>query len=160
MYIIQTDKRLKAQIRFLGTKPVPGDLDVYCREFYRIPDLVTFVVDVGEYTVLPDIFVKPFPMVSEMVMEVMELYRIQLPFRRVVLSARNSGEYRRYFLVCPDEDTETIFRDFQLRRAGEDTIQCTASLDFVESILRRGGKGIEIMRTGEREGGSALWDKS
>ncbi len=144
MFIIQTDKRLMDRIRFLDTKPVSWDLDVYCREFYRLPDLITFIVDVGEYVVLPDIFVKPFPLVSETVMELMELYRIQLPFRRVVLSVRSSKEYKRYFLVCPDDKTETIYRDFQLKRVLEDTIQCTASLDFVESILRRGGRGIEI----------------
>ena len=144
MFIIQTDKRLMDRIRFLDTKPVSWDLDVYCREFYRLPDLITFIVDVGEYVVLLDIFVKPFPLVSETVMELMELYRIQLPFRRVVLSVRSSKEYKRYFLVCPDDKTETIYRDFQLKRVLEDTIQCTASLDFVESILRRGGRGIEI----------------
>ena len=136
MFIIQTDKRLMDRIRFLDTKPVSWDLDVYCREFYRLPDLITFIVDVGEYVVLPDIFVSPFPLVSETVMELME------PLGGNCLPSL--PEYKRYFLVCPDDKTETIYRDFQLKRVLEDTIQCTASLDFVESILRRGGRGIEI----------------
>ena len=62
-----------------------------------------------------------------------------------MITVRNSKEYKWYFLLYIDEITVPLFRDFELRIDSQKKIKCTISLDFAESILRRGAKGIELM---------------
>lgn len=143
-FLVQTDKTIIDRINFYNTEIIPKSLDAYIKQFYSLPDTLTLSVEMKENTVFPDIFLKPYPMVSEMVMRVMRMYRVELYHRRVVLAVRNSKEYKRYFLLYIDEKTVPLFRDFELKRSSKESVKCIISLDFAESILKRNARGIEL----------------
>lgn len=145
MFIVQPDKTIMDRIYFCDLAGIPKNLDNYLKQFYQLPDILTLPIQLDENTVLPDIFLKPYPMVSDMVMQVMKMYRAEMFSRRVVLTVKNSKEYKRYFLLYIDEKTVSLFRDFELKRDSKETIKCTISLDFAESILRRDAKGIKLV---------------
>ncbi len=145
MFIVQPDKTIIDRIHFYNPVDIPKNLDNYLKQFYQLPDILTLRVQMDENTAFPDIFLKPYPMVSDMVMQVMRMYRMEIFSRRVMITVRNSKEYKWYFLLYIDEITVPLFRDFELRIDSQKKIKCTISLDFAESILRRGAKGIELM---------------
>lgn len=145
MFLIQTDKTILDRIIFCDTSMIPKNLDTYIKQFYSLPDSITLPVKLMENTVLPDLFLKPYPMVSEMVMQVMKMYRVEPFYRRVVITVPGSKEYKRYFLLYIDEKTASLYRDFELKRSSKETIKCTISIDFAESILRRNARGIELI---------------
>lgn len=144
MFIVQTDKTVMNRIHFCDMAGIPKNLDNYLKQFYSLPDIVTLPIEMNENTVFPDIFLKPYPMVSEMVMQVMRMYRVEMFYRRVVMAVRNHGEYKRYFLLYIDEKAVPLFRDFEFKRSTKETFKCAIGLDFAESILKRNAKGIEL----------------
>lgn len=143
-YNVQTDKRLMDRIDFCDTASIPKKLDNYIKGFYKLPNIVTITVNIGEYTPFPDIILKPFPMVSKLIMDVMHLYRIYPYYRNVILSVRGSNEYKQYFLLYIDQKSVMLYNDFKIKMISEDKLQCVISLEFSESILRRNAMGIEL----------------
>lgn len=148
MFSVQADKEMVNRIDFYNTAVIPTNLDTYIKRFYALPDSVIIPIDMKEHAVFPDIFLKPYPMVSEIVMDVMRMYRVEPFFRRVILSARNRDEYKQYFLLYVDEKTIPLFRDFEIKRTSKNELTCIISLDFAESILRRGTRGIVLSEIG------------
>jgi len=153
MFLVQTDKDMVNRIDFLNTAIIPTNLDTYMKRFYTLPDSMVIPIDMKENCVFPDILLRPYPMVSEMIMDVMRMYRVEPFFRKVLLSVRNSDEYKQYFLLYVDEKTISLFRDFEIRRKPDtkNGLNCIISLDFAESILRRGAQGIVLSEIDETE---------
>lgn len=145
MFLMQTDKEIIDRITFYNTVVLPKNMEVYINQFYNLPDILNLSIEMRENTVLPDVFLKPYPMVSGMIMQVMRMYRVELSFRKVVINVRNSKEYKQYFLLYVDEKTVSLFRDFELKRSLKEGVECIISLDFAESILRRNARGIELI---------------
>jgi len=153
MFLVQTDKDMVNRIDFLNTAIIPTNLDTYMKRFYTLPDSMVIPIDMKENSVFPDILLRPYPMVSEMIMDVMRMYRVEPFFRKVLLSVRNSDEYKQYFLLYVDEKTISLFRDFEIKRKPDtkNGLNCIISLDFAESILRRGAQGIVLSEIDETE---------
>lgn len=151
MFSLRTEEEVLTKIDFIDTHIIPKNLDSYIKKFYAFPDPITLSVKMGKYTGFPDIFLKPYPMVSEMLMDVMRMYRIEPFFKRVMLDDRNSGEFKIYYLLYVDEESVSIYQDFQLKRSQEDELTCLISLDFAESILRRDAQGIQLLEWNEEE---------
>lgn len=145
MLCIQTDRRILKEIQFLDTTILPRTLELYQKQFYQLPDIFSLPVRMGEFTVFPDLITKPYPMVSEMIMQVMEMYRIILFYRKVLLTDDRNGQHQMYYLLCPDKKIISLFRDFALKEISGESFQCTISLAFAESILRRNAHGIELL---------------
>lgn len=152
MFLVQTDQSVVNAINFLNAGIIPKKPEIYKKKFHTLPNTFMLPVRMGEFTIFPDIFTVPYPMVSEMVMEVMRLYRVEPFFRKVTLSDENSEQYKTYFLLYIDEESKTLFQDFVLRRTPEGAVNCIVSLDFAESILRRGAHGIAMKVLTEQEG--------
>lgn len=151
MFLLRTDQTLIDRIHILNTGMLPKNLDQLKNEFYKLPKVIILPVRLHEFTTLPDILLKPYPMVSDMVLNVMRMYRIEPFTRSIILSEENSKHFKTYFLLYPDEDTVSLFQDFVLKRTSKDTMDCIISLDFAESILNRGAQGIELREYEEME---------
>lgn len=151
MFLLQTDQTIINKINILDTGIIPKNLDAYKKSFYTLPDVIVLQAHLDEYTPFPDVLLKPYPLVSEMVMHVMRMYRVHPFFRSVLLSKENTKEFKPYFLLYIDEDMRTLFRDFKIKRTSENTFNCIISLDFAESILIRDAQGIELIEYGEQE---------
>lgn len=154
MFQVKEDTRIMNQIHFTDTSFLPRTLELYKENFYKLPDTVAFSVQMGEFTPFPDIILSPCPLVSEMVMKVMQMYRVEFFYRRAILVERKSLESEPYYLLDLEQEAERLYRDFVLKEL-DDSVQCFLSLDFAESILRRGAKGIILkeikeMKTDER----------
>ena len=143
MFLMEPERSIIERIHFCDPCFMRMDVDKWGKEFYKFPDRVVIPVEAQENTRLPDLFLKPLPMVSEMMMEVMRFYQIEPFFRRVNLTDQNKKESERYFLIYMKEPEAVLFHDFVLKRM-DHTLCCHISLDFAESILRRGAYGISL----------------
>lgn len=151
MFLLRTEDSVMEKVNFISTHTIPQKLDAYIKKFYALPTHISVQVEMREFSIFPDIFLKPYPLVSEMIMDVMRMYRIEPLFKRVILQDRTKGEYKVYFLLCIDEDTVSLYRDFELKRSQKDELTCIISLDFAESILRRDAQGIELVECSRQE---------
>lgn len=127
-------------------------------EFYKIPRSCVITVDMDETTAFPDLIITPFLLFSKLLLDVANMYGEAFYRRDIVLVNPKEHESRPYSLILLDtikpESTlwkvkNLFFLDIEQRR------ELIASQDFIESILRRGAKGIEIkeftLLTGEDE---------
>ena len=127
-------------------------------EFYKIPRSCVITVDMDETTAFPDLILTPFLLFSKLFLDVANMYGEAFYSRDIILVNPKEHESRPYSLILLDtirpESTlwkvkNLFFLEFEQRR------ELIASQDFIESILRRGAKGIEIkeftLLTGEDE---------
>ena len=121
MFIVQPDKTIIDRIHFYNPVDIPKNLDNYLKQFYQLPDILTLRVQMDENTAFPDIFLKPYPMVSDMVMQVM-------------ITVRNSKEYKWYFLLYIDEITVPLFRDFELRIDSQKKLSVLSALILLKAF--------------------------
>lgn len=143
MFLMEPERSIVERIHFRSPDFMRMDLDKWEKEFYKFPDRMVIPVETQENTRLPELFLKPLPMVSEMMMEVMRFYQAEPFFRRVSLTDRNRKESGKYFLIHMKEPEAVLFHDFEIKRE-EHTLCCYVSLDFAESILQRGAYGIRL----------------
>ncbi len=151
MFKVQTDDNVLKRFRFPAAELFSHRTDLYKKEFVKLPKTLMLTVEMGGFAIFPDIFTYPYPMVSEMVKEVMSMYRVDPFFRKVILSDVDSDQYRNYYLIYIDEREESLFSDFQFGWTKERKVCCTISLDFAESILRRNALGIKLSEIESRE---------
>lgn len=143
MLQVQEDIENKKQMHFL-MEGFPVGLKQYKEEFPRFPKAFSIPVEMGEFTIFPDIITKPYIMVSEMVYEVMRMYCVELPRRNVFLADQKSNQFKLYKLFYPEETIQDVYQDFRLRQVSEGVLHCEVSLAFAESMLRRGARGITL----------------
>lgn len=140
------------------------NVDDICREqAYKIADRQVLAIEERQYLVWVDLLVQPFPMVSELVKKVMRLYLPHIKSKQVILLNSQNEQMKRYFIPilprcsgnfkrsCEDECELAVKpRDYAWVKDMDafyvkDTygrLHILASLFLVESILRRGAKGI------------------
>lgn len=147
MFLLQTESSVLDKIYFQNTSLIPNNIDIYIQEFYSLPNTITLMIGMGENAIFPDIFLKPYPMVSEMIMGVMKLYRIKTAYRRLILVDSTGAEFKTYYLLYLDENKVSLFRDFEIKREKDGSVICKISLDFAESILSRNAKGIQLIES-------------
>ena len=144
MFSVQTEESVIKRIDFIEKRLFSFGYKSYEKEFSNLPHTFMMAVQMGEYAIFPDIFSQPYLMVSEMVMQVMKLYQMEPFYRKVILSDENSEQYKAYFLLYFDRQAVLLHRDFIYEWTPEYKINCMISLDFAESILRRGAQGIQL----------------
>lgn len=151
MFLLQTDRAVREEIDFLNIGIIPKDADSYKQRFRTIPDNYMQPVRMKEYTIFPDVFTTPFPMVSDMVMDVMQIYRVEPFSKRMVLVDGEKNQYKTYHLLYIEKETISLYQDFVLNWKENGTVNFTISLDFAESILRRNAQGIGLKEIEEQE---------
>lgn len=140
--------------------------DVHSERAYRLPRRELLFIKEYENTVFTDIISSPLYLVSELVKDVILLYEPATIMKEIVLLDRRREKVKRYFLpifreiVCLSDQSETS-------RDGRHPIRCVikegrvsgcsifrisglhqqyvaADLEIVESILKRGARGIGL----------------
>lgn len=134
----------------------------------KLPRRTLLYIENNPDTVFSDIISSPFFLVSEMVWNVMKKYDIKRKGKQIVLLDGVYGFAEIYYLLqleeceCLHADTQfnndsSIIRELILNResaknfppffkvAGLQKDYVIGRLDFVESILRRGAKGIRLI---------------
>lgn len=138
------------------------------KEIEKLPSRMLLYIEENPDVLFTDIISNPFFMVSEMVWEVMEKYGEKAEHREVILLDTENGLTGIYYLPLLEEcdclseksvfnNSRTILHEIVLdegkladlpvifRIADMEKDYVIGRMDFVESILRRGAKGIRIM---------------
>lgn len=148
-YMIQTHPLFLNSIEITGWREEINKDCLCLNEFYKVPERSAFPVKIGEGIPFPDIITIPFLMVSELVYKVIKMYGDMIYTRDVILMDSVHDIYMRYYLVVFD-NTEDRGAPIPERNIFYKNINGTkrllVSLDFAESILRRGAIGIELCK--------------
>lgn len=140
---------------------------VQAKELGKLPSRTLLYIENNPETVFSDIISSPFLLVSELVWNVMKKYDIRQEGKQIVLLDGVYGFAEVYYLqnlrecACLHADTQfnnngTVIKEliidkvaaaslppfFRVAEMQKDYI--IGRLDFVESLLRRGAKGIRI----------------
>lgn len=116
-------------------------------EFYKIPRSCVITVDMDETTAFPDLISTPFLLFSKLLLDTVNMYGEAFYSRDIILVNPKEHESRLYSLILldtikPESTLWKVKNLFSLEFEGKREL--IASQDFIESILRRGAKGIEI----------------
>lgn len=140
---------------------------VQTKKLGKLPPRTLLYIENNPETVFPDIISSPFLLVSELVRDVMEKYDIRQEGKQIVLLDGVYGFAEIYYIqnmqecTCLHADTlfnndGTVIKELILDRAtavslppffrvaGVHKDYIIGRLDFVESLLRRGAKGIRL----------------
>lgn len=91
-----------------------------------------------------------YPLISERFREVLLLFDIEIFVKRVVLIDKESREIQSYYLLYTENLLNTDFNNFfRVVREENENIRFIVNLDFAESLIRRGVKGIEFAEAEE-----------
>lgn len=132
----------------------------------KLPDREIFGVDTGENPDFIDIMTEPLAMMSETVKKCLSLYEPNMPIKEIVLLDKKRRMTRNYFvpflteLDCLAEGSEYTNWNYDLKKAvldgkklrdkaiftikGPQKQNIVIRLDAVESLLRRGAKGMML----------------
>ena len=140
--------------------------DITLERAGNIPEWTMLTIDRGADVLFPDILSKPGFLVSSMVHDTLRLYDPYIQCKRMVLKDRLIRAEKQYFLpifpICdcllPESefnknrssmihgviDLEKVKRRPFFKIGGVSNTHIAFRLDVVESILRRGAKGIQL----------------
>jgi len=91
-----------------------------------------------------------YPLISERFREVLLLFDIEIFVKRVMLIDKESREMQSYYLLYTENLLNTDFNNFfRVVREENENIRFIVNLDFAESLIRRGVKGIEFVEVEE-----------
>ncbi|SFR92360.1 hypothetical protein [Anaeromicropila populeti] len=132
----------------------------------RLPNRLVLPIKSNAETVFPDVIAKPFFLVSQKVHDVILMYQPKTVFKEIILLDSINGLVGQYFLpILKEYDCLSDKSEINLDRSvvakailkeellPEDAIFKIGSLsnlyivvrlDFMESVLRRGVRGIEL----------------
>lgn len=164
-FLIETNEKNKIPYKINKNRAI--DIRLLTREnFYQIPMWNMMEMDFPMEGFFPDLLCSPCILVSKCVMETIIMYQPDIPYKGVKLWNRESGANATYSLPVLNEveciSDETIYNNtgnrieklvldrekikpyavFRIKGYGRNCI--VGRLDFVESILRRGARGIEL----------------
>ncbi len=164
-FLIETNEKNKIPYKINKNRAV--DIRLLTREkFRRIPMWNMMEMDFPMEGFFPDLLCSPCILVSKCVMETIIMYQPDVPYKGVKLWDRESGANATYSMPVLNEveciSDETIYNKtgnrivklvldrekikpyavFRIKGYGRNCI--AGRLDFVESILRRGARGIEL----------------
>lgn len=140
---------------------------VQTKRLEKLPSRTLLYIENNPETVFSDIITSPFLLVSELVWDVMKKYDIRQEGKQIVLLDGVYGFAEVYYMqnmqecACLHADTQfnnngTVIKELILdkatavslppffRVAGMQKDYIIGRLDFVESLLRRGAKGIRL----------------
>lgn len=125
-------------------------------EFYKLPRRTLLYVENHPETVFADVLEAPFLLVSDMVWEVMQLYDGNVAGKEIILLDDIFGQTAVYHIPILKVWQGPLPEKWEGKappffRAKEGCHSMIGRLDFVESILRRGAKGIRLREIAEEE---------
>ena len=137
-------------IRIYTSKDIPRNIDALNERFYEMPREFVLEIEKTKEFILPDLMMNVYPLISERFREVLLLFDIEIFVKRVVLIDKESREIQSYYLLYTENLLNTDFNNFfRVVREENENIRFIVNLDFAESLIRRGVKGIEFAEAEE-----------
>lgn len=164
-FLIETDE--KNRIPYSINKNRAIDIRLLTKEnFGKLPRWNIVEMDIPQEGFFPDVLCSPFLLLSEICIKTVMMYQPDILYTGIKLWNKGSGLNRTYFLPVLDElecmSDETQYNSVGNRilrlvldrgKIGQKTVfkirgldgkGFVGRLDFVESILRRGARGIKL----------------
>ena len=137
-------------IRIYTSKDIPRNIDALNDRFYEMPREFVLEIEKTKDFIFPDLMMNVYPLISERFREVLLLFDIEIFVKRVVLIDKESREIQSYYLLYTENLLNTDFNNFfKAVREEDEKISFIVNLDFAESLIRRGVKGIEFVEVEE-----------
>ena len=137
-------------IRIYTSKDIPRNIDTLNERFYEMPREFVLEIEKTKEFIFPDLMMNVYPLISERFREVLLLFDIEIFVKRVVLIDKESREMQSYYLLYTENLLNTDFNNFfKAVREEDEKISFIVNLDFAESLIRRGVKGIEFVEVEE-----------
>lgn len=137
-------------IRIYTSENIPSNIDTLNERFYEMPREFVLEIEKTKEFIFPDLMMNVYPLISERFREVLLLFDIEIFVKRVVLIDKESREIQSYYLLYTENLLNTDFNNFfRIVREENENIRFIVNLDFAESLIRRGVKGIEFVEVEE-----------
>lgn len=137
-------------IRIYTSKDIPSNIDALNERFYEMPREFVLEIEKTKEFIFPDLMMNVYLLISERFREVLLLFDIEIFVKRVVLIDKESREIQSYYLLYTENLLNTDFNNFfRVVREENENIGFIVNLDFAESLIRRGVKGIEFVEVEE-----------
>ena len=137
-------------IRIYTSDDIPRNMDTLNERFYELSRDIVLEIETTKIFIFPDLMMNVYPLISERFREVLLLFDIEVFTKRVMLIDKDSREMKSYYLLYTKNLLNTDFNNFfKAVREDDGKIKFTISLDFAESLIRRGVKGIEFVEVEE-----------
>lgn len=137
-------------IRIYTSENIPSNIDTLNERFYEMPREFVLEIEKTKEFIFPDLMMNVYPLISERFREVLLLFDIEIFVKRVVLIDKESREIQSYYLLYTENLLNTDFNNFfRVVREENENIRFIVNLDFAESLIRRGVKGIEFVEAEE-----------
>ena len=132
-------------IRIYSSKDIPRNIDTLNERFYEISRELVLEIERTKNFIFPDLMMNVYPLISERFREVLLLFDIEVFTKRVILIDKESRDMKIYYLLYTKNLLNTDFNNFfKAVREENEKISFIVNLDFAESLIRRGVKGIEF----------------
>ena len=143
-------------IRIYTLENIPSNIDALNERFYEMPREFVLEIEKTKDFIFPDLMMNVYPLISERFREVLLLFDIENFTKRVILIDKDSGEMKNYYLLYTQNLLNADFNNFfRTVREEDKKIRFIVNLDFTESLIRRGVKGIEFVEVEE-----SVWEKT
>lgn len=171
-YILEQDKGYKELPKLINWFEQLTASNTKKPDINNIRNREIFKIEPNENTSYLDMLFFPFFMVTDKIRECLQLYEPNIKFKEIILLDRKNKKMQNYFipsvteLDCLTANSEYTFGHVDLkyieieeRKAGKKAIfkikgveksYIIARLDVVESLLRRGAKGLMIRKVDVR----------
>lgn len=137
-------------IRIYTSENIPSNIDTLNERFYEMPREFVLEIEKTKEFIFPDLMMNVYPLISERFREVLLLFDIEIFVKRVVLIDKESREMQSYYLLYTQNLLNTDFNNFfRTVREEDEKTSFIVNLDFTESLIRRGVKGIEFVEVEE-----------
>ena len=137
-------------IRIYTSENIPSNIDTLNERFYEMPREFVLEIEKTKEFIFPDLMMNVYPLISERFREVLLLFDIENFTKRVILIDKESREMQSYYLLYTENLLNTDFNNFfKAVREEDEKISFIVNLDFAESLIRRGVKGIEFVEVEE-----------
>ena len=148
-YIKENPENMRG-IRIYTPEDIPRNIDALNERFYEIPRELVLEIEKTNNFIFPDLMMNVYPLISERFREVLLLFDIEIFVKRVMLIDKESREMQSYYLLYTENLLNTDFNNFfRVVREENENIGFIVNLDFAESLIRRGVKGIEFAEAEE-----------
>ena len=145
-FYIEENLKNTRGIRIHTSDDIPRNIETLNERFYELPKELILEIEKTDAFIFPDLMMNTYPLISERFKEVLLLFDIEVFIKRVLLIDKNSRAIKSYYLLYTDNLLTADFnKSFKAVRDKDEKIKFIVSLDFAESLIRRGVRGIEFI---------------
>ena len=129
---------------------IKENMDTLNERFDELSRDIVLEIETTKIFIFPDLMMNVYPLISERFREVLLLFDVEIFVKRVMLIDKESREMQSYYLLYTKNLLNTDFNNFfKAVREEDEKISFIVNLDFAESLIRRGVKGIEFVEVEE-----------